>query len=69
MIAAQGNDVFTANDSMSTNPGRPAEPPNIYAQFKLEDLDPGTYLLRVEAKVTGGSAPPVGRETLITVFR
>ena len=24
LIAAQGNDVFTANDSMSTNPGRPA---------------------------------------------
>ena len=69
LIAAQGNDVFTANDSMSSNTGRPAEPPNIYAQFKLEDLDPGTYLLRVEAKVTGGSAKPVGRETLITVFR
>ena len=69
LIAAQGNDVFTANDSMSTNTGRPGEPPSIYAQFKLEDLDPGTYLLRVEAKVTGGSAAPVGRETLITVFR
>ncbi len=57
LIAAQGNDVFTANDSMSTNTGRPGEPPSIYAQFKLEDLDPGTYLLRVEAKVTGGSLP------------
>jgi VWFA-related protein len=69
LIAAQGNDVFTANDSMSTSTGRPGEPPSIYAQFKLEDLDPGTYLLRVEAKVTGGSEAPVGRETLITVFR
>ncbi len=69
LIAAQGNDVFTANDSMSTNPGRPAEPSNIYAQFKLEDLDPGVYLLRVEAQVSGSAAPPVAGETLITVFR
>jgi VWFA-related protein len=69
LIASRGNDVFTASDSMSTNAGRPAEPSNIFAQFTLEDLDPGTYLLRVEAKVTGGSAAPVGRETLITVFR
>jgi VWFA-related protein len=69
LISAQGTDVFAATDSMPTNAGRPAEPPNIYAQFKLEDLDPGTYLLRVEAKVSGGAAAPVGRETLITVFR
>ena len=68
LIAAQGNDVFTANDTMSTDTGRPGEPPNIYAQFKLEDLDPGTYLLRVEAKVAGGTLEPVARETLITVF-
>jgi VWFA-related protein len=69
LIAAQGNDVFTANDTMSTDTGRQGEPPNIYAQFELEDLDPGTYLLRVEAKIAGGSAEPVGQETLITVFR
>jgi VWFA-related protein len=69
LIAAQGNEVFTANDSMSTDTGRPGEPPNIFAQFKLDDLDPGQYLLRVEAKIAGGSTEPVGRETLITVFR
>ena len=72
LIAAHGNGVFNAADSMSTNasPGanRPAPPSNIYAQFKLEELEPGTYLLRVEAKVNG-SATRVGRETLITVFR
>ena len=28
-------------------------PSNIFAQFKLEDLEPGTYLLRVEAKASG----------------
>jgi hypothetical protein len=65
LISAQATDVFAANDTMSTT----AAPSNIYAQFKLEDLNPGTYLLRVEAQVRGGSAPPVSRETLITVFR
>jgi hypothetical protein len=55
--------VFAAKDSMSK------EPLNIYAQFKLADLDPGTYLLRVEAQVSGSPAPPIGRETLITVSR
>lgn len=66
VIAPQGNDVFAANESMRTNPASPA---NIFAQFALEDLEPGAYLLRVEAKVKGSNGPPVGRETLITVFR
>lgn len=65
LISAIGSDVFTAADSMSTN--APASS-NIFAQFKLEDLEPGTYLLRVEAKASG-SATPIGRETLITVTR
>lgn len=65
LISAEATDVFAANDTMSTT----AAPSNVYAQFKLEDLNPGTYLLRVEAQVRGGSAPPVSRETLITVFR
>jgi hypothetical protein len=63
LTSAQGSDVFTAKDSLSTNLS------NIYAQFTLEDLDPGTYLLRVEAQVSGSATPPIGRETLITVFR
>jgi VWFA-related protein len=63
LISALGSDVFAAKDSMSK------EPLNIYAQFKLDDLDPGTYLLRVEAQVSGSPAPPIGRETLITVSR
>ena len=68
LISAQGTDVFSATDSMSTGASGQAAP-DIYAQFRLEDLDPGTYLLRVEAKVRGESGEPVGRETLITVFR
>ncbi|HUP39764.1 MAG TPA: VWA domain-containing protein [Vicinamibacterales bacterium] len=63
VIGAQGTDVFNATDSMSN-----AAPSNIFAQFTLDDLDPGTYLLRVEAKVSG-SATTIGRETLITVVR
>jgi VWFA-related protein len=65
LISSQATDVFAANDTISTT----AAPSNIFAQFKLEDLNPGAYLLRVEAQVRGGSAPPVSRETLITVFR
>ena len=72
VIDAGGNDVFTANDTMSTNAagaGRAADPSNIYAQFKLDDLDAGTYLIRVEANLSGGNTSPIARETLITVFR
>ena len=65
LISATGRDVFTAADSMSTTAPAPS---NIFAQFKLEDLEPGTYLLRVEAKASG-SAAPIGRETLIHVTR
>ena len=65
LISAQGSDVFSATDSMSTTPA----PSNVYAQFKLDDLDPGSYLLRVEAKVSGLDTTPIGRETLITVVR
>jgi hypothetical protein len=46
-----------------------SDPANIYAQFTLEDLDAGAYLLRVEAQLSGSAEEPVGRETLITVFR
>jgi hypothetical protein len=63
LISARGSDVFNAADSMSTT----AAPSNIFAQFKLEDLDPGSYLLRVEAKVSGAADAPVARETLITI--
>jgi hypothetical protein len=65
LISAQGSDVFSASDSMSTT----AAPSNIYAQFKLDDLDAGSYLLRVEAKANGADAMPIARETLITIFR
>jgi VWFA-related protein len=59
-------DVFTARDSIATGPSRPS---NIFAQFALEDLEPGLYLLRVEAQRRGADAAAVARETLITVVR
>lgn len=64
VISAAGEDVFNATDSMETTAGEPA---NVFAQFALEDLDPGTYLLRVEAKRSESDAAPIARETLITV--
>jgi hypothetical protein len=33
----------------------------------LKDLEPGRYLLRVEAKLSGGDSNAVARETLINV--
>jgi len=64
LISADGSEVFSATDSMTTNTQSPS---NVFAQFKLEDLDPGAYLLRVEAKASGTGARPVGRETLVHV--
>lgn len=63
LISAEGTEVFAATDSMSTSTS------NIYAQFTLENLDPGSYLLRVEAQAAGDSASPAARETLINVVR
>jgi len=64
LIAESGNDVFTAKDSAVSTRSTPA---SIFAQFALEDLTPGVYLLRVEAQLSNGDSPTVVRETLITV--
>jgi VWFA-related protein len=64
LIAEDGRDVFTAKDSMVTDPSKPS---NIFAQFALEDLSPGGYLLRVEAQPRGAEAGTLAREALITV--
>lgn len=37
-------------------------------QIALKDIRPGRYVLRVEARLLGGGANPVSRETSITVF-
>ncbi|HJP59276.1 MAG TPA: hypothetical protein VJ865_04740, partial [Gemmatimonadaceae bacterium] len=66
LISDSGADVFSAKDSIAAGQSGPS---NVVAQFALEDLDPGPYLLRVEVQRSGSSIPPVTRETLITVVR
>ena len=64
LISEIGEEVFTAKDAMAGDKSGSA---NIFAQFALEDLAAGAYLLQVEAQVDGATTPPVLRETLITV--
>ncbi len=66
LISEAGVDVFSAKDSIAAGQSGPS---NIAAQFALEDLEPGMYLLRVEAQRSGSSTPPIARETVITVVR
>jgi hypothetical protein len=66
LISAEGRDVFSAADTVAPDAQSTA---NVFAQFKLDDLEPGDYLLRVEAHAGGASGVPVGRETLIHVTR
>ncbi len=64
VIAESGEEVFNAKESAVSTPSSPA---SIFAQFALEDLTPGVYLLRVETQLSGADAQTVARETLITV--
>jgi hypothetical protein len=64
VIAESGEAVFDAKESAVSTQSRPAA---IFAQFVLEDLTPGDYLLRVEAQLSGADSQTVARETLITV--
>jgi hypothetical protein len=64
VISEVGEEVFAAQDSMAPDTSGSA---NIFAQFALEDLPPGVYLLRVEAALAGSDRNTASRETLITV--
>ncbi len=64
VIAESGEEVFNAKESAVSAQSDPA---TIFAQFALEDLTPGAYLLRVETQLAGPDAQIVARETLITV--
>jgi hypothetical protein len=65
LISDDGDEVFAADESIAS---RQSEPEKISAEFVLEDLPPGRYLLRVQATPRGGdSAAAVARETLISV--
>jgi VWFA-related protein len=64
VIAESGEEVFHAKESAVSTQSSPAR---IFAQFALEDLTPGVYLLRVDTQLSGADSQTVARETLITV--
>jgi VWFA-related protein len=64
VIAERGDEVFNAKESAVSTQSSPA---TIFAQFALEDLTPGVYLVRVETQLSGANSQTVARETLITV--
>jgi len=64
VIGERGEEVFNAKESAVSTQSNPA---TIFAQFALEDLTPGVYLVRVETQLSGANSQTVARETLITV--
>ena len=61
LISESGADVFSAKDSIAAGQSGPS---NIAAQFALEDLDPGPYLLASKCRGAESSIPPATRETI-----
>ena len=72
LISESGTEVFVGRDEIS-NAATPSEKPwEVYGypkQIPLKGIQPGRYLLRVEAQFRGNvdDAKPVARETLITI--
>ena len=72
LVSESGTDVFVSRDEIA-NAATPSQKPwEVYGypkQIPLKGIQPGRYLLRVEAQVRGnvGDAKPVARETLITI--
>jgi hypothetical protein len=65
LISKGGSEVFTATDLMTSASSKPS---SISAEVVLKDLEPGRYLLRVEAQMRGATSPLLTRETLIMVI-
>ena len=72
LLSESGTEVFVSREEISN--GAVGEKPwEIYGygrQIPLKGVDPGRYLLRVEAQVRGNldNAKPAARETLITIL-
>jgi VWFA-related protein len=69
LIGEDGNAAFSSRESLSPGPeGARSSRIPVAKQIALEDIRPGRYRLRVEARLLGGGANPVARETSITVL-
>jgi hypothetical protein len=69
LVGEDGNAAFSSRESVA---GASADVKSsripLTKQIGLKDVRPGRYVLRVEARLLGGGAPPVVRETPITVL-
>jgi hypothetical protein len=66
LISEQGQEVFSARDSIPNEPGKGWTAYALTRDIPLKNVAPGRYLLKVEATLRG-SASPVVRETLMTI--
>ena len=68
LVGEDGNAAFSSRESVA---GGAADVKSsripIAKQIALKDIRPGRYVLRVEARLLGGGATPVARETFITI--
>jgi hypothetical protein len=69
LVGEDGSSAFSSRESLS---GASAEVKSsripIAKQIALKDVRPGRYVLRIEARLLGGGANPVTRETPVTVL-
>jgi hypothetical protein len=69
LVGDNGAAAFTSRESIGG--GATADVKNsripIAKQIPLKDVRPGRYVLRVEARLLGGGANPVARETPVTI--
>jgi VWFA-related protein len=67
LISEAGEELFNSNNTIVSE-GRQAGRWDIAGDIPLEDVDPGRYVLRVEARVRGSNVNPIIRQTLLTVI-
>jgi VWFA-related protein len=70
LVGADGAAAFSSRESLSGGAASPDTKSSripISKQISLKDVRPGRYMFRVEARLLGGGANPVARETPVTV--
>ena len=70
LVGADGAAAFSSRESLSGGAASADTKSSripISKQISLKDVRPGRYMFRVEARLLGGGANPVARETPVTV--
>jgi len=70
LVGDDGTAAFSSRETLTTSAaGEKGTRIPIAKQIPLKDMRPGRYVLRAEARLLGGGANPVSRETTLTVTR